>query len=80
MVDGIHILIWNRTKKSLAIALSVMERGLKVGEGGGDLTNVKYKPNWNCYYESPMYNKCILIKTFYKKCFLASLCICWIHD
>jgi hypothetical protein len=30
MVDGLHILIWNRTKKSLAIALS------GVGKGGGE--------------------------------------------
>jgi hypothetical protein len=29
---------------------------------GGDLTNVQYKPNWNCHYEFPQYNTCILIK------------------
>jgi hypothetical protein len=53
MVDGLHILIWNRTKKPLAIALSGVGRGLKRREDGDDLTNVQYKPNQNCYYESP---------------------------
>jgi hypothetical protein len=28
MVDGLHIPIWNRTKKPLAIALSGVGRGL----------------------------------------------------
>jgi hypothetical protein len=28
----------------------------------GDLTNVQYKPIWNCYNESPLYNQYILIK------------------
>jgi hypothetical protein len=36
-----------------------------VGETvGGDLTNVQYKPNQNCHYESPLYNANILIKVF----------------
>jgi hypothetical protein len=29
---------------------------------GDDLTNVQYKPIWNCYYESPPYGEYILIK------------------
>jgi hypothetical protein len=40
MVDGLHILIQNRRKTPLAIAVS--------GQGGdveGDLTNVQYQPN-----------------------------------
>jgi hypothetical protein len=31
MVDGLYMLIWNRTKKPLAIALSGSERGETVG-------------------------------------------------
>jgi hypothetical protein len=40
--------------------------GLRGRDGGGDLTNVQYKPIWNCHYESPLYNEYILIK-FTKK-------------
>jgi hypothetical protein len=47
MVDGLHIPIWNRAKKPLAIALSGVGRG-----DGGSVTNVQYKSNRNCYYES----------------------------
>jgi hypothetical protein len=43
-VDGLHIPIWNRTKKPLAIALS---------EGERRCGNVKYKSNQNYYYKSP---------------------------
>jgi hypothetical protein len=64
MVDGLHI---PRTKKPLAIALSGEGRGLRGRNDGGDLTNVQYKPNWNCHYESPPYNKYILIKNYKKK-------------
>jgi hypothetical protein len=53
MVDGLHILIWNRTQKPLAIALSGVGMGLTGRDDGGDLTNVQYKPNLNCHYESP---------------------------
>jgi hypothetical protein len=52
MVDSLHILIRNRTKKPFAIALSGVGRKLRGGEDEGDLTNVQYKPNWNCHYES----------------------------
>jgi hypothetical protein len=31
------------------------------GQPGGDVTNVQYKLIWNCHYESPLYNKYILI-------------------
>jgi hypothetical protein len=55
MGDGPHVLLWNKTKKPLAIAL----RG---GENGSDLSNVKYKLNQNCHYESPLCNEYILIK------------------
>jgi hypothetical protein len=53
MVDGLHILIWNRTKKPLVIALSGMGRVLSGRDNEGDLTNVKYKPNWNSHCEYP---------------------------
>jgi hypothetical protein len=46
MVDGLHILIWNRTKKSLEIALSWVGRGLRVRDNGGNVNNVQYKSNW----------------------------------
>jgi hypothetical protein len=52
MVDRLHIFIWNRTKKSLAIALSGAEHGLRGRDNGSDLTNTQYKPNQNCHYES----------------------------
>jgi hypothetical protein len=39
MTDGLLILTWNRTKKPLAIALSVVGRELRGRDGGGDLTN-----------------------------------------
>jgi hypothetical protein len=53
MVDGLHILTWTRTKKPLAIALSGSGREVRGREDGDDLTNVQYKPNQNCHYESP---------------------------
>jgi hypothetical protein len=31
-------------------------------DGGGEPTNVQYKPIWNCHSESPLYSKHILIK------------------
>jgi hypothetical protein len=46
--------MWNKTKKLLAIALSGVGRGLRGREDWGDVTNVQYKPNWNCHYESPL--------------------------
>jgi hypothetical protein len=51
--DELHILIWNRTKKPLVIALSGAGGELRGRDDGGDLTNVPYKPNQNCNYESP---------------------------
>jgi hypothetical protein len=40
MVDGLHILIQNRTMKPLVIALVGMGRWFQgVGDGGGNLTN-----------------------------------------
>jgi hypothetical protein len=39
MVDGLHILIQNRTTKPLGIALSMVGMKLK-GNDGGDLTNI----------------------------------------
>jgi hypothetical protein len=62
MVDGLHIR--NRTKKPLAIALSGAGRGPRGRDIGGDLTNVQYKPIWDCHNESLLYNKYNLIKKF----------------
>jgi hypothetical protein len=53
MVDGLHIRIWNRTRKPLAIALSGVGKGQKGRDKGGNVNNVQYKSNWNCNYESP---------------------------
>jgi hypothetical protein len=41
MVDRLHILTWNRTKKPLAIVLSGEGRKSGGRGGGGDLTNAK---------------------------------------
>jgi hypothetical protein len=56
MVDGLHIVIWNRAKNPLAIPLSEVGRGLIERDGGDNLSNVQYKPIWNCHNESPLYN------------------------
>jgi hypothetical protein len=42
-VDGLHIHIQNKTMKPLTIALSG-QGGVRGGDGGGDLTNLQYKP------------------------------------
>jgi hypothetical protein len=52
MVDGLHICIWNRTKKPFAIALSKVGRGWRGRDNGGNVTNVQYKSNQNCNYET----------------------------
>jgi hypothetical protein len=36
--------------------------GVKGERPWGDLTNVPYKPIWNCHNESPLYNEYVLIK------------------
>jgi hypothetical protein len=36
MVDGLHILIWNRTMRLLTVALSGMDRGTGGERVGGD--------------------------------------------
>jgi hypothetical protein len=65
MVDGLHKPIWNRAKKPLVIAL-ISGRGLMGRDDGGNVTNIQYKPSWNCHYESPPYNEYILIKIIKK--------------
>jgi hypothetical protein len=52
--------------KPLAIASSGVGKGLRGRDNGGDLTNVQYKPIWNCDNESPLYNESILIKLILK--------------
>jgi hypothetical protein len=36
------------------------------GHNGDDVTNVQYKSNRNCHYESPLYNEYFLIKNLLK--------------
>jgi hypothetical protein len=62
MLDELHIPIWNRTKKPLAIALSGVRKGLRGRDDGGNINNVQFKSNLNCHYESPLHNEYILIK------------------
>jgi hypothetical protein len=54
MVDGLHILIWNRTRKPLATALSEVGRGLRGRDNGGNVHNVPCMSNRNCHYESTL--------------------------
>jgi hypothetical protein len=54
MVDGLHILVWNGTKRPLAIALSGVGRRWRGRDDGDNVTNVQYNPNWNCHYDSPL--------------------------
>jgi hypothetical protein len=54
--------IQNRTNKHLVIVLSGAVRGSRERDRGDDLTNVQYKPIWNCHNEFPPYNDYILIK------------------
>jgi hypothetical protein len=62
MVDGLHLLIWNRTKKPTIIAFSGVRRGLRERDNGGDLTNVQWKTIRNGHYKSALNNEYILIK------------------
>jgi hypothetical protein len=48
--------------RNLANALSGVGRGLRWRDDGGNINNVQHKSNWNCHYESPLYNEYILIK------------------
>jgi hypothetical protein len=66
MADGLHISKWNRTKKPLEITLSGVGRELKGRGDGGNVNNVQYKSNQNCYYKCPPYNEYILIKIILK--------------
>jgi hypothetical protein len=65
MVDGLHIPIRKRTKKSLTIALSGVGRRLRGRHDEGNVNNVQYKSNQNCHYESLPNNECILIFKIY---------------
>jgi hypothetical protein len=65
MVDGLHILTWNRTKEPLVMVLSGV-RMSKRRDGGCDLTNVQCKAIWNCHNGSSLYSEYILIKNWWK--------------
>jgi hypothetical protein len=62
VVDGLHIPIRNRTKKSLSIDLSEVGRRLQGRDNGGNVNNVHDKSNQNYHYEFPLYNEYILLK------------------
>jgi hypothetical protein len=62
MVDGLRRPIWNSIKSPLAIALSVVGRGLRGRDDGDNVNNVQCKCNWNSHYEYSLYNEYILIK------------------
>jgi hypothetical protein len=48
--------------KPLAIALSLVRRGLLWGDGRGKLNNVEIKVFGNWHNEPPIYNEYMLIK------------------
>jgi hypothetical protein len=45
MLDGLHIPIWNRAKKPLAIALRGVGSVLRERDDGSNVNNVQYKSN-----------------------------------
>jgi hypothetical protein len=68
MVDGFHILMWNRIKKPILIGLHEVGRESRGRDSEGD---VLYK---YCHYESSLYNKYILIKKFRNWLYLLRIC------
>jgi hypothetical protein len=48
--------------KPLAIALSVVGKGLQGGTLGSNVTSIQHEANLNCHDESSLYNKYTLIK------------------
>jgi hypothetical protein len=66
-VDGLHVPMWNGTKKPLAIPLSEAWRELRGRDDGDNVTYVHYKSNGDCHYESHPYNAYILIKNYKKE-------------
>jgi hypothetical protein len=67
VVDGLHIPIWNRTKKPFAIALSGVRRWLRGRDDGDSVTKWQYNSNQNCHYDSTPVNEYILIKIIKKR-------------
>jgi hypothetical protein len=62
MVGGLHMPIWNKTKKSLAIALSGVGRWLRGQIDDGDnVTNVNDKPSELSLWIPSLYNEYIII-------------------
>jgi hypothetical protein len=47
-------------QRNLAIALSGAGKELRGRDSKGDLTNVQYKPIWNCHSEFSLYYEYIL--------------------
>jgi hypothetical protein len=59
--------------KPLAIAFSRVDRGLKWGDGGGDLTNVQCETIQNYHNECPLYHEYTLIKMKRKRYMMSSI-------
>jgi hypothetical protein len=53
MVDGLHIPIMKQDNESSCHCFKWGEKGSEGERLWGNLTNVQYKPVWNCYNESP---------------------------
>jgi hypothetical protein len=58
-MDFIHL--YEIEQRNL-LKLSGVEKGLRGRDNGGYITNVQCKANWNCHYESLLYNKYIPTK------------------
>jgi hypothetical protein len=47
--------------------LKIKIQGLRERDDGGNVKTVKYNSDWNCHFESPLYNEYILIKNWNTK-------------
>jgi hypothetical protein len=64
MVDGFHILTWNRTKVTLAIALSGLGRELRWRDNGAMSLTYNIRLIGIVTVSFPLYNKCTLIQIY----------------
>jgi hypothetical protein len=72
MVDELHILIQNRTKKPLRKVLNGAGRESRGRDSGSDLTNVQYKLIWNYHNEFPLVQQIYPNKKISEKKFTSS--------